>query len=143
MTEKRFANLVREIVLEYANKRLDVTDDSIKLKEDDIYIIAMSKVLQNNKAYASTILPDGMCYVVTYNGDKQECYVDAYKKWENFVVGVVDDENQQTPLPKPCKFFNKEYGKTVCYGTREKDECTCGGDKQKCDFYPLVRSEKI
>ena len=24
----------------------------------------------------------------------------------------------------------------VCWGTREKDECTCGGDKSKCNFYP-------
>ena len=22
-----------------------------------------------------------------------------------------------------------------CNGTRERDECSCGGDKNKCDFY--------
>ncbi len=27
-----------------------------------------------------------MYYEITHNGDKQETYVDAYKKWENFVV---------------------------------------------------------
>ena len=28
-----------------------------------------------------------------------------------------------------------------CFGTRERDECTCGGDRSKCDFYPEVREK--
>ena len=24
----------------------------------------------------------------------------------------------------------------VCWGTKECDECSCGGDEAKCDFYP-------
>lgn len=28
-----------------------------------------------------------------------------------------------------------------CYGTREREECHCGGDKSKCDFYPEVREK--
>jgi hypothetical protein len=27
----------------------------------------------------------------------------------------------------------------VCWGTKEADECNCGGDETKCDFYPQVR----
>lgn len=27
----------------------------------------------------------------------------------------------------------------VCWGTKECDECCCGGDETKCDFYPEVR----
>ena len=42
--------------------------------------------MQNNKALASTTVSDGMYYEITYNGDKQETYIDVYKKWENFVV---------------------------------------------------------
>ena len=41
---------------------------------------------QNHKALLSTNVSDGMYYEITHNGDKQETYVDAYKKWENFVV---------------------------------------------------------
>ena len=26
-----------------------------------------------------------------------------------------------------------------CWGTRERDECLCEGDKKKCDFYPEKR----
>lgn len=34
-----------------------------------------------------------------------------------------------------CDCFHEEYGKTVCYGTREREECSCGGNKRKCNFY--------
>lgn len=27
----------------------------------------------------------------------------------------------------------------VCWGTKECEECSCGGDETKCDFYPEVR----
>ena len=27
----------------------------------------------------------------------------------------------------------------VCWGTRECEECSCGGEESKCDFYPEVR----
>lgn len=26
-----------------------------------------------------------------------------------------------------------------CFGTREIEECSCGGDRSKCDFYPNIR----
>ena len=29
----------------------------------------------------------------------------------------------------------------VCRGTKEIDECSCGGDRTKCDFYPEVRAK--
>lgn len=29
----------------------------------------------------------------------------------------------------------------VCWGTAERDACSCGGDKRKCDFYPAVREK--
>jgi hypothetical protein len=29
----------------------------------------------------------------------------------------------------------------VCWGTRECDECDCGGDEAKCNFYPKVREK--
>lgn len=41
-----------------------------------------------------------------------------------------------TPLMKPLY-------KTVslCLGTKEQDQCSCGGDRTKCDFYPEVREK--
>lgn len=29
--------------------------------------------------------------------------------------------------------------RTICNGTKERDVCSCGGDRTKCDFYPNVR----
>ena len=31
----------------------------------------------------------------------------------------------------------------VCWGTKETDECDCGGDEAKCDFYPEVREKAL
>lgn len=28
-----------------------------------------------------------------------------------------------------------------CNGTKERDECSCDGDRTKCDFYPEVREK--
>lgn len=30
---------------------------------------------------------------------------------------------------------------SMCYGTKERDRCSCGGDRTKCDFYPEVREK--
>lgn len=30
----------------------------------------------------------------------------------------------------------------TCWGTREREECTCDGDITKCNFYPEKRKEK-
>lgn len=75
-------NKAKKIVVNYFNSRVDKTD-STTLTEDDVYIVWFSKTLQNWKALISTTISDGMYYEVTYNGDKQETYLDAYKKWEN------------------------------------------------------------
>jgi hypothetical protein len=37
----------------------------------------------------------------------------------------------------------KAFMKHECWGTRERDECSCGGDKTKCDFYPDVREKAL
>ena len=85
MNEKEFVNLCKQAVAEYANKHLDKTDGK-QIAKDDVFIVWMCKTLQNNKAMASTTLFDGMYYELTYNGDKKELYVDAYKKWENICM---------------------------------------------------------
>jgi hypothetical protein len=46
----------------------------------------LCKTLQNNKALLSTDEPDGRYYEVTYNGDKQEFYFDAYIKEHNQLI---------------------------------------------------------
>ena len=50
---------------------------------DDVYIVWFCKTLQNWKALAGTHHGDGMYYEITFDGDKDCAYVDAYKKWQN------------------------------------------------------------
>ena len=75
----------KQIVLNYFNSRVDVTDN-FHLTLEDIYVVWFCKVLQNWKVLVSTTISDGMYYEVTYNGDTNETYVDVYKKWENYTV---------------------------------------------------------
>ena len=82
-----FVPLAKQTVLDYVQAHLDVTDD-VKASIDDIYVVWFCKTLQNWKALISTTLPDGMYYEVTYNGDKKEIYLDAYKKFENKHIKV-------------------------------------------------------
>lgn len=80
-------SVFKDIVYNYAKEHLDVTDN-IKFTIDDVYIVWSCKTLQNWKALLSTNLPDGMYYECTYNGDKNEVYLDAYKKFENKAIPI-------------------------------------------------------
>ena len=82
MNELDFSKKVKELVRDYTNEHLDKTDNR-RITIDDVFIVWQCKTLQNNKALASTTLFDGMYYEITFNGDKNEIYFDAYKKWEN------------------------------------------------------------
>lgn len=71
------------IVVKYALEHLDKSDE---VPNFDAYIVWKCKTLQNWKYLISTSLFDGMYYELTYNGDKSEWYLDAYKKFENRVI---------------------------------------------------------
>lgn len=75
MTEKALS-----IVDDYIYEHLDKSDS---LPIYDKYVVWQCKTLQNWKWLISSTLCDGMYYEVTYNGDKHEFYLDAYKKFEN------------------------------------------------------------
>lgn len=87
MNEKKFFELVKNLVADYTNEHLDKSDGK-QITTDDVYVVWYCKTLQNWKALASTTLFDGMYYELTLNGDKQEIYLDAYKKFENRAIKV-------------------------------------------------------
>ena len=88
MGAKEFVTLSKKAVVDYFNSQADVTDKNGKITEDNVFVVWQCKTLQNNKAMLSTNIADGMYYEATYNGDKGELYLDAYKKWKNVVVQV-------------------------------------------------------
>ena len=78
---------MRQEVYNYVKDHLDVTDN-VNFTLDDVYVVWQVKVLQNWKALLSTNLPDGMYYELTYDGDNNKIYFDAYKKFENKSINV-------------------------------------------------------
>lgn len=82
MTNVELLDLCKKTVADYFNSRVDKTD-KFEIDTEDVYIVWFCKTLQNFKALLSTTVSDGMYYEITYNGDKNELYLDAYKKWEN------------------------------------------------------------
>lgn len=82
MGSKEFLELCKQKIVEYFNERVDKTDN-VQITLDDVFVVWYCKTLQNHKSLISTTVSDGMYYELTYNGDKNEIYLDAYKKWEN------------------------------------------------------------
>lgn len=80
--DNRAIEIIRQYILEHLDKS-DVIPDV------DVYIVWKCKVLQNWKYLLSSNLPDGMYYELTYNGDRVEWYLDAYKKFENRTIPCV------------------------------------------------------
>lgn len=73
-------NIAMSIVCDYIEAHLDKSDEPAKYS---VFVVWKCKVLQNWKFLISSTLYDGMYYELTYNGDKNEWYIDAYKKFEN------------------------------------------------------------
>ncbi len=87
MKNNDFEKLCIKTIVDYFNEKVDKSDN-FELTEDNVYIVWSCKTLQNNKALVSTTVSDGMYYELTYNGEKKELYLDAYKKLENRCIKV-------------------------------------------------------
>ena len=81
MDNDKFIELCKEKVVDYTNTfmNLNSINQPVHISTGDVYVVWLNRTLQNNKALLSTTLIDGMYYEVTYNGDKNEMYFDAYK----------------------------------------------------------------
>ena len=78
-----FDEISMNLVRDYAKNHLDKSDGDVDF---NVYIVWKCKILQNWKYLISTTLSDGMYYELTFNGDKREWYLDAYKKFENVCI---------------------------------------------------------
>ena len=80
MDNDKFLKLCKELVKDYTNEYLN---NEAEINENAVYCVWLCRTLGNNKALLSTTLFDCMYYEVTFNGNKNEIYFDAYKKLEN------------------------------------------------------------
>ena len=77
MTNKEFIELSKKEVKKFMEYAYDA-------ENIDIFVVRNCKTLQNNKAILSTSM--GGLFELTYNGDKNEVYFDAYEKISNSCI---------------------------------------------------------
>ena len=109
------------LVTKYYNSRLEHKDSANKtITICDVFVVWFCKTIQNFKMLLGTNEPnDKMYYEVTYNGDKNELYLDVYKQVEHKVYhqndfdqddklrhGVIRLIQELAPLVKP-KYLQK------------------------------------
>lgn len=80
-----YAMKARHAVTLYVNASNGI-DEHPTITVEDTYVVWFCKTLQHWKALVGTNLSDGMYYELTFNGDKQEIYLDAYQKRDNVVL---------------------------------------------------------
>ena len=85
MNEKDFLDWCKDEVVKYTNEHLDKTDNK-QITKDDVFVVWSCKTLQNKKVLLSPAFKGAPYFEITYNGDKDETYVDVYKKEKNYVV---------------------------------------------------------
>jgi hypothetical protein len=83
ITMDKFESIAVNSIVDYFNENKGFLDSDMTITADQVYSVWHVKALQNFKGLFSTTVPDGMYYEITYNGDTDELYFDAYKKFEN------------------------------------------------------------
>ena len=73
-----------QIMLNYIRKQVS--------GEFEIFTVWKAKILNNCKYIFKVDRIDGRIYELTYNGQKNEWYLDAYKKLENIVIEEEENE---------------------------------------------------
>lgn len=86
MAQESLVESARETVFNYVKDKLEKTDTHVTFALDEVYVVWFGFVCGNYKALVSTTLPDGMYYEVTYNANKRETYIDAYKKFNHEII---------------------------------------------------------
>lgn len=78
MDTQKFIEKAIKMIMDYYMEEL-----GHKYSEVDVYNVWNCKTLQNNKGLFSTTIQDKRYMEVTYNGDKDEMYLDVYVKEKN------------------------------------------------------------
>lgn len=81
-----FLSICKKKLVEWYNEAFENMSVYVQEKIDlsNVYVVWSCKTLQNYKALLSTsVFGDGIYVEFTYNGDKQELYMDVYRKIVN------------------------------------------------------------
>lgn len=122
MTTEQFIKLAKEKVKDYTYQEVLCKDESYS-DHFSTFVVWQVKVLQNYKALlATSINGDQHYYEATYNGDKNQLYLDVYNKEDNKNFGVKkhDDQKYTVQVIKniPDSFLNiGRYNSAMLFGT--------------------------
>ncbi len=81
MGNQEFASRATSIVRNWYKEHVTMTPN-------EIYVVWMVKVLRNNKAMISSNLSDGRYFEVTWDGERENFYLDVYSKDENQALDI-------------------------------------------------------
>lgn len=86
--EVSYPDQAKELIKNYYNAYIaDAAIDNKRFVDgDQVYVVWFAKTLQNWKALVATTNEDGLYFEVTYDGNKEQAYIDRYEKTLNFVV---------------------------------------------------------
>lgn len=109
-----FEVICKNAIVDYVNDHFDQTDGTQPIDIRNVYVVWMCKTLKNSKALLSTTVPDGKYYEMTYNGEKDELYMDVYTKIQNICIPsskfkktvTMPDENCE--IPCACEVSDEE-----------------------------------
>lgn len=82
MGNEKFFEKCKKIVEAYITERFGISKEKYQ-----VYQVWGCKILQNNKGLFSTTMSDGMYFEITYDGDRCQFYLDAYRKISNTAIG--------------------------------------------------------
>lgn len=108
MTEQEFRRLAIQAVQTYYIEN----NKSYIIDKDKISIVWQCRVLQNYKATLTVVPPNGMYFEATYNGDKNELYLDVYKKVDNICLSPYEFK-----VGDKVKFADPNMAEKFAWGT--------------------------
>lgn len=83
----RYIKLAKQLVVDNHNNHHDA-DQMPRLTVDMVHIVWYAKVLGNWKAIIASPVRKGLLYEVSFDGEKNEAYVDVYRKINNSRVPI-------------------------------------------------------
>jgi len=96
LNREDFMTKAKLLVLRDFNELFFAANDVVnRARLDEFYVVGFEKELQNWKGRVSTDIIPGQYWEITYDGNKQQAYVDHYVKRSNKVV--TDEEYASMP----------------------------------------------
>lgn len=85
MDVDRFQKTAKQVVVQNFNEHRN-PERSPALTTDSVHIVWFAKVLGNWKAIVASPLARGLLWEVSFNGEKNEIYLDVYSKLNNVKI---------------------------------------------------------